>query len=68
MYISILNLKIDISILNFLISIRRLISFKKWYLNWIELLESEIKISILKIIDWVLWFFSTSVVNNESFL
>jgi len=35
---------------------------------WIVFLESKIDISILKIIDWVLRLFSTSVIHNESLL
>jgi hypothetical protein len=57
MDISILNLKIDISILKILFKFKDLFHLKNdiWILDFF--LESKINISIPKLIDWVLKFF-----------
>jgi len=63
-----LNLKIDISVLKYSISIQKIISSQKWYLNSEFFLKSKIHISIPKIIDSILRVFSTSIIYNESLL
>jgi hypothetical protein len=53
----------DIAILNSIIWI-----WKLTFEFWIIILESKIYISIQKIIDCIIRFFSTSVVNDKSLL
>jgi len=52
----------------FLFKLKKSIWSKNWYLNFDYYFGIENYILILKLIDWVLKVFSTSVIHNKSLL